>query len=139
MEPKEMIEFLKQDSLRVFEGSYTVYDIRHTNSETTIYFWNFNGYPNSYSSYVNNQEDSGSYQSLLKRLSEITIIEKRIDSEYYPIWTKEDGLITQNENFVRINGRYYTIKFLEQLLSNISESDSIKIRKSIPMSIIFNE
>jgi hypothetical protein len=67
METTEMIEFLKQDHLRVVEDSQLLYDIKHTCENTVICFWK-DGY---YSSYNNNDDTSQSYPNLLSRLSSI--------------------------------------------------------------------
>lgn len=126
MEPIEMIEFLKRESklgnVRV-EDSYGIYEISHTCNDTVIYFWA----GGCYASYNNHDENNSSYQGLLKRLTQVNRIEKYMDKQYYPIWTKEDGLITQTESFVILNGRYYTIKFLEQLLDKITDFKKINI------------
>jgi hypothetical protein len=50
-----------------------------------------------------------------------------MDSEYFPIWTKEEGIINQSENFVKLKDRYYTITFLEQLIDKINEFKKINI------------
>jgi len=122
MEIKEMIELLKHGDIRVFDESQSEYSISHTCNNTVIYFWR-GGYYTSYS----NTEETKTYNELVERLSRIIRVEKRIDSEYYPIWTKEDGLITQTEQFVRLKGRYYTINFLEQLIDRIYDFKKINI------------
>ena len=58
---------------------------------------------------------------LIERLSYITRVEKNIDGQFYPIWTKEDGEFENTVNFVKLNGRYYSIVFLEQLLNIIAK------------------
>lgn len=115
MEVKEMIQFLNQESIQVIYDSEQVFSISHTSCK--IYFWN-GGF---YNSYEENDE------RLISVLSSIVRIEKKIDSEFYPIWTKEDGIINQNENFVKLNGKYYTIKFLELLIEQIREFKKINI------------
>jgi hypothetical protein len=127
MEPKEMIEFLKQGSLKVYEGKDMVHTISHTCNGTNIYFYDHRSSQTYYSSYNNNNEESESYQQLLKRLQGIHRIEKLIDSKYYPIWTKEDGIIIQSDKFVKLNGKYYTIKFLEKLLKKFKDFQNINI------------
>lgn len=122
-----MIEFLKQGSLKVYEGKEMVHTISHTCNETVIYFSDNRSYQTYYSSYTNNNEESESYQQLLKRLQNIHRIEKLLDSKYYPIWTKEDGVINQSEKFVKLNGKYYTIKFLEKLLKKFQDFQNINI------------
>ena len=126
MDKKEIIELLKQGSIKVIEKNQQEYRITHTCNNTTIYFW-LTGNDGLYSSYVNNDENCVTYHYLLKRLDDVIRIEKEFDNEYFPIWTKEDGLINQSEIFVKLNGRYYTIKFLEQLLLKIKEFKKINI------------
>lgn len=122
MEVKEMIDLLKSGGIRVYDVSQSEYSISHTCNNTVIYFSN-GGFYTSYS----NIEGRKTYDELVEQLSRIIRIEKRIDSEYYPIWTKEDGLITQTEQFVRLNGRYYTINFLEQLIEKINDFKKINL------------
>lgn len=122
MDAKEMLKLLEQGLIRVVFENQTTADIRHTHGVEVIYFWN-GGY---YSSFVKD-ENNPYYGKLLKKLSEIIRIEKLMDNKYYPIWTKEDGLITQTEDFVKLNGRYYTISFLESLIDKISEFKKINI------------
>ncbi len=122
MEALEMIEFLKQGSIRVVGSNQSVYTINHTSNDTVIYFWN-SGYYSSFS----NEPEGRNYNSLLEKLSTIIRIEKEMDSEYYPIWTKEDGIIQQGENFVRLKGRYYTVRFLEKLIDQIIDFKKINI------------
>lgn len=122
MDVKEMIDLLKSGGIRVFDVSQSEYSISHTCNNTVIYFSN-GGFYTSYS----NIEGRKTYDELVEQLSRIIRIEKRIDSEYYPIWTKEDGLITQTEQFVRLKGRYYTINFLEQLIEKINDFKKINL------------
>ena len=117
-----MIEFLKQDGIHVIDASQNEYSISHTCNNTNMYFWR-GGFYDSYG----NSEGANGYDNLLKRLSTIIRIEKRIDSEYYPIWTKEDGMINQTDKFVKLKGRYYTVEFLEQLIDKIIEFKKINI------------
>ena len=124
MEVKEMIEFLKLGNLRVIENSQRDYGISHTCKNTVIYFTKEGS--SIYDSY-GNYKDSKTYNDLLIRLSRIVRIEKKMYGEYFPIWTKEDGLITQTEKFVKLRGRYYTINFLEQLIDKISEFKKLNI------------
>jgi hypothetical protein len=35
--------------------------------------------------------------------------ERRFEKEYLPIWTKEDGIIQNDEKFIKIKGKYYRI------------------------------
>jgi hypothetical protein len=127
MEAKEMIEYLKQDDLKVIFESQVESKIRHTCNNTKIYFYYDGGTYDSFGNEVN-PEHGGYNSTLLDMLSRIIRIEKTIDSkEYFPIWTKEDGEITQSDKFVKLNGRYYTIKFLEQLIDKISEFKKINI------------
>lgn len=123
MDIKEMIELLKIGDIRVFDVSQSVYTISHTRNNTVIYFWDEYRFYKSY----NNIEGLPSYDELVELLSSIVRIEKKFDSEYYPIWTKEDGLITQTEQFVRLKGRYYTITFLEQLIDKVKDLKKINL------------
>jgi hypothetical protein len=121
-EANKMIELLKNGDIRVVTEPQIIFSISFTRKNSVIYFHN-NGLYDSYS-----VSPSGlSYKTLLGRLSLIIRIEKRIDSEYYPIWTKEDGEIMRGENFVKLRGRYYTIYFLEQLIDKISEFKKMNI------------
>lgn len=47
------------------------------------------------------------------------------NDEYYPVWTEEDGIIQLNQAFVRLNGRYYTIPFLEGLINKFNDIKAI--------------
>lgn len=113
-----MIRFLRQDlnedSIRVIDDLGKVYDIG--NKSNSIYFR-----ADYYQRYDIYEDRDKLDQGLIIRLNKIVRIEKKMDSEYFPVWTKEEGLINQTENFVKLNGRYYTIKFLEQLLIKIHE------------------
>ena len=60
-------------------------------------------------------------------LNKISRVERKIEKEYLPIWTKEDGLIENNEKFIKIKGKYYTIKFIENLFDKISEFKKINL------------
>jgi len=123
MEAKEMIEFLKQESIRVIDEDQNTYRISHTCNDTVIYFWQ----GSFYSSYNNDDETNDTYLELLKWFPRIIRIEKEMDSEYFPIWTKEDGEIMQGVSFVKLKGRYYTINFLEKLIDQIREIKNINI------------
>ena len=92
MEPTEMIEFLKQESLRVVLDNQQIRIIKHTCNNTNIYFWN----GQNYTSYKNHDTNDPFYHSLLAMLHSIIRIGKKIADEYFPIWTKEDGLIPTN-------------------------------------------
>jgi hypothetical protein len=118
MDTLDMIRFLRQDlsddSIRVISDTDDIYRIQ--NRSHSIYFWKF-----GYERFDIYEDINKLDQKLIIKLSNIVRIEKKIDSDYLPIWTKEEGLITQTDQFVRLNGRYYTIKFLEQLLTKIQE------------------
>lgn len=122
METMDMIKFLRQDinddSIRVICDTEEVYRIE--NKSNSIYFWRGN-----YELFDIYEDINKLDHKLIKKLSKIVRIEKKMDSDFFPIWTKEDGLINQTENFVKLNGRYYTIKFLEQLLIKIQEIKKI--------------
>jgi hypothetical protein len=122
LEANKMIELLKKGDIRVVMESQSIFTISFTCNNRVIYFHN----SGSYDSYSVNPSGL-SYKNLLGRLSSIIRIEKIIDSEYYPIWTKEDGEIIRGENFVKLRGRYYTIYFLEQLIDKISEFKKMNI------------
>ena len=122
MEAKEMIDLLKLGRIRVITENQTVYDVAHTCNNTNTYLWS-NGRYNAYGNY----EGANGYDQLLTVLSRIIRIEKKIGTEYYPIWTKEDGVITQSDKFVKLKGRYYTTEFLEQLIDKIIEFKNINI------------
>jgi hypothetical protein len=64
---------------------------------------------------------------LSKKLDKVVRIEIPYEGEYYPVWTKEDGIIDLNEKFVRLNGRYYTIPFLENLINKVNEFKRLNI------------
>ena len=118
MDTMDMIRFLRQDlsddSIRVITDTDDIYRIE--NKSHSIYFWKY-----GYTLFDIYDDINKLDKNLIDKLSKIVRIEKKIDSEFFPIWTKEEGLITQTDQFVRLNGRYYTIKFLEQLLTKIQE------------------
>lgn len=122
MKTNEMIELLKGGAVKVIDENQLEYTITHTCNNTNTYFWR-GGF---YSAY-RNIDDCNEYRQLEKLLSQIIRIEKYIDSEYYPIWTKEDGLITQTEHFVKLHDRYYTISFLEKLIDKVKEFKKINL------------
>ncbi len=129
MEAKKMLEFLQKGGNPVYDESLSPFRVFFTRGNSIIYFYKItaegaNGHFDSYQIY---DETGKIVQAVLDRLASLVRIEKEMDSEYYPIWTKEDGEITQTENFVKLNGKYYTIKFLEQLLNNINEFKRINI------------
>ena len=89
-----------------------------------------NCYANSSSFYICSKGDPYYSRFSLKDekgkeeyLNAIVKVEKEIDGEFFPIWTREDGIVKDYEQFVRINGRYYTIAQLEHIFSAI---ESIK-------------
>jgi hypothetical protein len=120
MEGREMIEILKQGDQLIDEFNHD-YDLKFSRNYSVIYFWR----SGLYALYDTNNEEH--YDLLLKRLDQIVRIDKKIDSEYFPIWTKEDGIITQSDKLVRLKGKYYTIVFLEKLIDRIIEFKKISI------------
>ncbi|MCI7430038.1 MAG: hypothetical protein MSS84_04055 [Bacteroidales bacterium] len=55
-----------------------------------------------------------------EKFKKITRIEKYFDNEYRLIWTIEDGeIMTDNINFIKLNGIYYSAKTLEHLLQEV--------------------
>lgn len=66
-------------------------------------------------------------EELTKRLNDVVRIEISHNGDYYPVWTKEDGIIELNQMFVRLNGRYYTIPFLEDLINKVQDFKTINI------------
>jgi len=63
-------------------------------------------------------------EKLFKYLEKIVRVEKKIDGNKYPIWTKDDGVIEDYRHFVEIKGKYYTIKQLEHIFEEIEEIKS---------------
>ena len=55
--------------------------------------------------------------ALLDFLKDTKIVERMIDGVYYPIWTREDGVLRDPDKKVFIKGRYYTIAELEDIIS----------------------
>ena len=59
-------------------------------------------------------------QNLLKDINRIIRVEKQIEGQWLPVWTKADGFIeTDFQTFAYIGERYYTFKELEQIIEEI--------------------
>lgn len=119
-----LLELIKENGLLVYEES-GVYVIQLNTSNTSIYFTQ-NGGNEYYTRYSLSKEDK-TYISLIERLTKINRVEKKIENEYLPIWTIEDGLIENNEKFIRIKGKLYTIRFIENIFDKISEFKKINL------------
>ncbi len=78
---------------------------------SSIYFQDSHGYYDRFG--LSEKEEMGKY------LENIVRVEKEIDGTYYPIWTKADGIVEDYDHFVKIRGRYYTIKQLELIFDQI--------------------
>lgn len=121
MKPEQIIELLKEPNLRVFDKNNVEYMVKHSSGYNTIYFW-AGGFYDRFATEI--EED---YKNLIQWVPNLQRIEKEMDSEYLPIWTKVDGIIDINEKFVRLNGRYYTINYLEKLLDKIKDFKNIEL------------
>ncbi len=44
-------------------------------------------------------------------------IENEINGEWKPVYTKFDGVITPEEPLVKVGSKYYTLKFLEDIIN----------------------
>ena len=59
-------------------------------------------------------------ERIAKYLDDFVVrIEKKMDDEYFPIWTREDGIIEDYSHFVKVRGKYYSIKQLESIFEEI--------------------
>lgn len=59
-------------------------------------------------------------ERIAKYLNDFVVrIEKKMDDEYFPIWTREDGIIEDYSHFVKVRGKYYSIKQLESIFEEI--------------------
>ena len=120
MEPEDFIRIIQQNSgLRFIDINQT--EIRHGfASAGTISFW-YNGGWGLDCGF--NPTDT----SLKNFLSTFIRVEKLIGTDFFPIWTKEDGEILANEIIIKLNGRYYTAKYLEMLLNKVSELKELNL------------
>ncbi|WP_104381715.1 hypothetical protein [Sphingobacterium sp. HMA12] len=116
MELEKFIRDLKKDWVKVVEESQRIQYIEISGAFT---FWNQNRRTSPYTTLYGDE--------LAEKLDKIIRIEIRQEGEYYPVWTREDGIIDLNEKFVRLNGRYYTIPFLENLINKIDEFKRLNI------------
>ena len=59
-------------------------------------------------------------ERIAKYLDDFVVrIEKKMDDEYFPIWTREDGIIEDYSHFAKVRGKYYSIKQLESIFEEI--------------------
>lgn len=121
---EELIELIQEGGLKVYEGN-EIYETRLNSPRTSIYLTETrtNYY---YARYSLNKSDK-TYLEFIERLSRINRVERRFEKEYLPIWTKEDGIIQNDEKFIKIKGKYYTIKFIENLFDKINEFKKINL------------
>ena len=123
METQEIIKFLQQDNLRVVTSYHKTFYVKHTGTFDAIYFNTLGTQYKSYSVSINHPN----YQSLERQIQSIIRIEKKLDEEYYPIWTKNDGFITESDKFVKLKGKYYTHRFLEKLIDILVDFKEITL------------
>ena len=64
------------------------------------------------------EKDHGKIMSLM---DSVVRIDEYMDGEYYPVWTLEEGFVQEGQTFIKLNGKYYSAKFLEKLLDKISD------------------
>ena len=59
-------------------------------------------------------------KGLLDDILKITRIEKQFEDKWLPVWTSVDGFIDSDyQHFAYIQGKYYTYKELDQLISEV--------------------
>ncbi len=110
MNKEEILSLLDQDSIRIVTDFQAIQYAEVSGSSVYFRFIPNSGGQGPYERF------SRSDEKLDQRLNSIIRIEKKYNDRYYPIWTKDDGIIDINEKFVRLNGKFYTIAFLEDLL-----------------------
>lgn len=110
MNKEEILSLLDQDSIRIVTDFQAIQYVEVSGSSVYFRFIPNSGRQGPYERFPRSDE------KLDQRLNSIIRIEKKYIDQYYPIWTKDDGIIDINEKFVRLNGKFYTITFLEDLL-----------------------
>jgi len=125
MTREEKLEFLKSlKRARVYyeAGNSAEFDY----NDSSVYFRHYNGgksYQNYDRYYWDETEKILSYMDLIVR------IDKKLDSDYYPLWTVEEGFVKEGETFIKLRGKYYSATFLEKLLDSI---DRLKSQINLP-------
>ncbi|MBQ7422184.1 MAG: hypothetical protein IJV27_08595 [Prevotella sp.] len=111
MEKFDLYQFLLESNpTRVYYDFGGCRDCWHNSG--SIYFQQANGgFYDRFS--LNDNEKIANY------LSHVVRVEKSFDGEYYPIWTREDGVIEDFTRFVKVRGKYYSIKQLESIFERI--------------------
>lgn len=125
MTREEKLEFLKGlKRARVYYewGASAEFDF----NDSSIYFRHYNG-GNSYSTYDRYYWDE--MDKILSYMDLIVRIDKKLDTEYYPLWTLEEGFVKEGETFIKLRGKYYSATFLEKLLDSV---DRLKSQINLP-------
>ena len=125
MTQEEKLEFLKElNRARVYYNWGDSAEFDYNNF--SVYFRHYNG-RNSYSTY-----DRFSWtekDAILSYMDLIVRIDKKLDTEYYPLWTVEEGFVKEGETFIKLRGKYYSATFLEKLLDSV---DRLKSQINLP-------
>ena len=109
---------LLQQNDRIWDSGGYSRTVDFNLSHSVVYFKGVTNYK---------QLDTANKGEISDYLSNIVRIERQFEGETHPIWTIEDGIISQNEKFVRLHGKFYTIKFLEELIDKIKEIKNLNI------------
>ena len=119
MNLEQFIRDLNEGWVKVVDQDQRVSYVERKRLVSSFYFWSEPRWAPPY--------DVFSGEELTKKLNKIIRIEIPYENDYYPVWTKEDGVIDLNEKFVRLNGRFYTIPFLEDLIRKVGDFKKINI------------
>ena len=116
MTKEEKWDFLKGlDSARVYYSSGTSSEFSYNGF--SVYFRHYNG-QSTYSTY--DRFGWNETEQILNYMDHIVRIDKKLDNGYYPLWTLEEGLVKEGINFIKLNGKYYSATFLENILNQIN-------------------
>jgi hypothetical protein len=110
------ISDLKQDD-RITLANGEQQPVYFTTKGHDIYLWRDG-------SVITNQQDRYD-PNTLKHLTnsdyDIIRVERQLDEEYHPIWTQIDGDIGADISIIKINERYYTKRFIENVFAQLKE------------------
>ena len=125
MTREEKLDFLKSlKRARVYYEWGDSAEFDYNNS--SVYFRHYNG-GKSYSTYDRFYWDET--DKILSYMDVIVRIDKKLDTEYYPLWTIEEGFVKEGEKFIKLRGKYYSATFLEKLLDSV---DRLKSQINLP-------
>lgn len=112
---------LRNNGCRIYWPSKDGDELRYTfkSSSNSVYFHRPNGTYQRYDMSTDSCRQHNS-KNLIDDMLKITRIEKQFEDKWLPVWTSIDGFIESDyQHFVYIQGKYYTYKELDQLISEV--------------------